>query len=111
MSFSIFFVKIIQTGSQEQVAGMRVFSFLTDFRFFRSPRIIFIIVNLHPNAPNVSFFPTIFLGVHPCKVFSVFTPQPKLGSRGIVVIRRAGVATSPLPLSRAQLLSDRGQTW
>ena len=27
---------------------------------------------LHPNAPNVSFFPTIFLGVHPCKVFSVF---------------------------------------
>ena len=48
-------------------------------------------------------------------VFSIFTPQPKLGSRGIVVIRRAGgragVATSPLPLSRAQLLSDRGQTW
>ena len=45
----------------------------------------------------------------------VFTPQPKLGSRGIVVIRRAGgragVTTAPLPLSRAQLLSDRGQIW
>ena len=43
------------------------------------------------------------------------TPQPKLGSRGIVVIRRAGgragVTTAPLPLSRAQFLSDHGQTW
>ena len=49
--------------------GMRVFSFLTDFRFFRSPRIIFVIVNLQQNAPNVSFFSTIFLGVPPAKCF------------------------------------------
>ena len=47
------------------------------------------------------------------------TPAPTINHMNVffffVVIRRAGgragVATSPLPLSRAQLLSDRGQTW
>ena len=43
---------------------------------------------------------------------NVFTPQPKLGSRGIVVACRAGGRyLTPLPLSRAQFWSDRGQTW
>ena len=38
-----------------------------------------------------------------------FYPQPKLGSRGIVVACRAGGRyLTLLPLSRAQFLSDRG---
>ena len=43
-----------------------------------------------------------------------FYPSAQIGLEGYCrhpAGGRAGVATSPLPLSRAQLLSDRGQTW
>ena len=59
---------------------------------------------MHLLAPSISVV-----------VFStgrLFTPQPESGSRGIVVACRAGGrCLTPLPLSRAQFLSDRGQTW
>ena len=51
------------------ITGMRVFSFLTDFRFFLSLRAIFIIDR---NAPNGSFCFKIFLGGTSCKMLSVF---------------------------------------
>ena len=43
-----------------------------------------------------------------------FYPSAQIGLEGYCrhpAGGRAGVTTAPLPLSRAQLLSDRGQTW
>ena len=44
---------------------------------------------------------------------TAFLPLSPNWARGVLSSSggRAGVATAPLPLSRAQLLSDRGQTW
>ena len=43
-----------------------------------------------------------------------FYPSAQIGLEGYCrhpAGGRAGVTTAPLPLSRVQLLSDRGQTW
>ena len=52
--------------------------------------------------------------VSPVSDSLLFYPSAQIGLEGYCrhpAGGRAGVTTAPLPLSRAQLLSDRGQTW
>ena len=60
------------SGDFEHISGMRVFSFLTDFRFFLCPRTIFIIDQNAPKCSKWVFLFEIFLGICHCKIFSVF---------------------------------------
>ena len=53
-------------------AGMRVFSFLTDFRFFRSPKTIFIIDQYAPKCSKWVFLFQNFPGYPPAKYFQFF---------------------------------------